>query len=127
MAEFDDRLKRLFDEVDACIEELYGDKYPLNPVRPARGETTNPEADGLFNIGANFTPGFNSELGRGYLIDVSISTLEKIDENLRREINETAAEKVKELLPIYFPERELTVQQDGKYFKIVGDFSLGAA
>ena len=125
--EFDNQLKRLFDEVDHYIEELYGDKYPLHPMRPGRGETANPEADGLFNIGANFTPGFISEHGRGYLIDVKISTLEKVDENVRREIYEAAAEKVKELLPIYFPERELTVRRDGNHFKILGDFSLGEA
>jgi len=124
-AEFDDRMKKLFDEVDHYIEDLYGSTYPLHPVRPKRGETANPEADGLFNIAAVFTPGFGSELGRGYLIDVSMSTLEKVDSNVRREIYQTTADKVKELLPIHFPERELTVQQDGNHFKIQGDFSLG--
>ena len=125
MVEFDDRLKKLFDEVDAYIEDHYGDRYDLHPVRPVRGETANPEADGLFNIGANFTPGFGSELGRGYLIDVSMSTLEKVDEAVSREIYEATAEKVRELLPIYFPERELTVRRDKNHFKIQGDFSLG--
>ena len=124
---FLDRLKMLFDEVDCYIEDLYGDRYPLHPVRPARGETSNPEADGLFNIGANFTPGFISELGRGYIIDVSIITLEKVCEDERREIYEAATEKVKELLPIHFPERELSVKRDGNHFKIQGDFSLGNA
>jgi len=125
MTNFDERLKKLFDEVDSYIEELYGDRYPLHPVRPSRGTTSNPEADGLFNIGANFTPGFTSELGRGYLIDMSISTIEKVDENVRRIIYEAATEKVKELLLIHFPERELTVRRDGNLFKIQGDFSLG--
>ena len=123
--EFDNRMKKLFDEVDNFIEDLYGDRYSLHPTRPARGETANPEADGLFNIGANFTPGYISELGRGYIIDVSISTLDKVDDNVRREIYEAAAEKVRELLPLHFPERELTVQRDGNHFKIQGDFSLG--
>jgi len=126
MTDFDERLKKLFDEVDAYIEELYGDRYPLNPVRPSRGETSNPEADGLFNIGANFTPGFTSEFGRGYLIDILISTLEKVDENVRREIYETATEKIRELLLVYFPERELVIRRDGNHFKIQGDFSLGS-
>jgi len=122
---FLDQLKSLFDEVDDHIEDLYGDKYPLHPMRPKRGETSNPEADGLFNIGANFTPGFTSELGRGYIIDVSIVTLEKVDDNVRREIYEAAKDKVVELLPVYFPERELTVRRDGNHFKIQGDFNLG--
>jgi hypothetical protein len=125
MAEFDDNMKKLFDEVDDYIEDLYGDTYTLHPVRPARGETGSPEMDGLFNIGANFTPGFGSELGRGYIIDVSMSTLEKVDEDLRREIYEAAADKVRELLPIFFPARELKVKRDGNHFKILGDFSLG--
>jgi hypothetical protein len=125
MTEFDNRMKKLFDEADNFIEDLYGDRYVLHPVRPMRGETANPEADGLFNIGANFTPGYRSELGRGYLIDVSMSTLEKVDDNMRREIYEAAADKIKELLRLYFPERELAVRRDGNHFKIQGDFSLG--
>jgi len=125
MAEFDDRMKKLFDEVDHFIEDMYGNMYALHPVRPARGETGNPEADGLFNIGANFTPGFGSELGRGYLIDVSMSTLEKVENHVRLEIYEAAAARVKELLPVYFPERVLTVLRDGNHFKIQGDFGLG--
>lgn len=118
-------MKKLFDEVDAYIEDLYGSRYPLHPVRPARGATSNPEADGLFNIGANFTPGYGSELGRGYLIDVTMSTLEKVDEAARREIYEAAAEETRRLLPVHFPERELRVRRDGNHFKIQGDFSLG--
>ena len=125
MVAFEARLKNLFDEVDHYIEDLYGDTYPLHPVRPARGKTANPEADGLFNIGANFTPGFGSELGRGYLIDVSMSTLEKVDTDVRRKIYETAASKVRELLPLHFPERELHVRRDKNHYKIQGDFSLG--
>ena len=124
--DFDNQMKKLFDEVDNYIEDLYGDHYPLHPVRLPRGEAANPEMDGLFNIGANFTPGFGSELGRGYIIDVSISTLEKVDGDIRLEIYTSAAEKVRELLPVYFPERELTVQRDGNHFKITGDFTLGA-
>ncbi|MCL2214972.1 MAG: hypothetical protein FWC06_07165 [Treponema sp.] len=118
-------MKKLFDEVDNYIEDIYGDKYLLHPARLPRGEAANPEMDGLFNIGANFTPGFGSELGRGYIIDVSMSTLEKVSENVRKEIYEAAARKVRELLPIHFPERELTVNRDKNHYKITGDFSLG--
>ena len=123
--EFDDRMKQLFDEVNDVLEDLYGDRYTLHPARPARGQAANPEADGLFSIGAVFTPGHRSELGRGYLIDISIATLEKVDEDLRREVFETAADKVRELLPIYFPGRDLAVRRDGNQFKIMGDFGLG--
>jgi len=125
MTEFDNRMKKLFDEVDDFIEERYGGVYALYPTRPERGETANPEADGLFNIGANFTPGYRSESGRGYLIDVAMATPEKVDEGARLAIRKAAAEKIKELLPVHFPERELYVSQDGNHFKIQGDFSLG--
>ena len=125
MVEFDDRMKKLFDEVNDFIEDLYGDRYPLHPARPPRGETSDREADGLFSLAAIFTPGYGSELGRGYLINVSMSTLEKVDDEVRREIYEATAEKVKELLPVHFPERELNVLRDGCHFKIQGDFSLG--
>ena len=125
MEEFDSQMKQLFDEVDHYIEDLYGDRYDLHPVRPARGETANPEADGLFNIGANFTPGFGSKLGRGYIIDMKMATLEKVDADARNEIYKAAADKVRDLLPKYFPKRELTVQRDENHFKIQGDFSLG--
>ena len=123
--EFDSRLKKLFDEVDNYLEDLYESAYRLNKVRPARGETSNPEADGLFDIGAVFTPGYGSELGRGYLIDLKISTPEKIEENIRQEIYKNAADKVRELLPLHFPERELTVSLDRNHYKILGDFNLG--
>jgi hypothetical protein len=125
--EFNERLKKMFDEVDAYIEDAYGDSYPLHPARPARGQTANPQADGLFNIGADFTPGYGSELGRGYLIDVTMSTLERVDEGVRREIYHKAVEKARQLLPVYFPERRLSVRRDGNHFKIQGDFSLGDA
>jgi hypothetical protein len=123
--EFDAQMKKLFDEVDDFLEHLYGDKYPLHPSRPPYGETANPEADGLFNIGADFTLGFGSETGRGYIVDLSISTLDKVDENVRNEIYDAASQKIKELLPVYFPQRELTVRRDKNQYKIQGDFSLG--
>jgi hypothetical protein len=125
--EFNDCLKKMFDEVDAYIEDAYGERYSLHPARPQRGRTANPQADGLFNIGADFTPGYGSRLGRGYLIDVTMATLEKIDEDVRREIYHKAVDKVRQLLPVYFPGRRLSVRRDGRHFKIQGDFSLGDA
>ena len=125
MTEFDERMKKLFDEVDHFIEDLYCGTYNLHPARPSRGETANPESDGLFNIGVNFSPGFSSGLGRGYIINVKIATLEKVCEDIRQEIYQAVAEKVAQLLPIHFPERELEVQRYKNRFKIKGDFSLG--
>ena len=125
MAAFDVRMKELFDEVDHYIEDIYGDKYNLHPMRPKRGTTANPEADGLFNIAAVFTPGYRSDLGRGYLIDMVMSTLEAVDPDIRQEIYSVAAVKVRELLPVFFPDRPLEVHRDRNHYKILGDFSLG--
>ena len=125
LTQFEERLKKLFDEVDHYIEDRYGHLYPLHPARPARGETSNPEADGLFNLGASFTPGFGSALGRGYLVDVTMATLEEVSAEVREEIYREVAAKLQELLPRHFPERHLEVKRDGNHFKILGDFSLG--
>ncbi len=125
LVKLEERLKALFDEVDGYIEERYGGSYPLHPNRPARGQTANPQTDGLFHLGADFTPGFGSEKGRGYLIDMVMVTLEEVDPAVREEILQAVVEKVQELLPKHFPERALTVIRDGNHFKIQGDFSLG--
>ncbi len=77
--EWDRRLKRLFDEVDDYLEDKYGDLFPLHPNRMKRGNTSNKEMDGLFNIGASFSPGYGTELGRGYVVDLHLSTLTRVD------------------------------------------------
>ena len=125
MNKFKARFKKMFDEVDHYIEDKYGALYSLHPTRPERGNTANPQADGLFNIGADFTPGFGSRYGRGYIIDVKMSTLDMVAEDDRWMITEEVVNKLKELLPVYFPERELEIFAEGTHFKICGDFSLG--
>ena len=120
-------LDALFREVDNFLEDEWGEVFSLHPNRPARGATDNPEMDGLFEIGADFTPGIGSEQGRGYIVSFRTATLEEIPpeqfEFLMREAAAFAAAK----LPQYFPGRDLRVVRDGRRFKIVGDFSLGKA
>jgi hypothetical protein len=125
MVQFKTRLDSMFDEVDRYIEDKYGDLYPLHPNRPAQGETANPQADGLFNIGADFTPGFGSRYGRGYIVDIAMVTLSGVDDEARRVITDEVVGKLRELLPRYFPERILEIYAEGDHFKICGDFSLG--
>ncbi|MFW5811908.1 MAG: hypothetical protein ACOCWS_02900 [Alkalispirochaetaceae bacterium] len=122
---FEKKLKQLFDEVDDYLEERYGGEYPLHPARPKRGKTSSKSHDGLFNIGASFSPGYGSEHGRGYVIDVEMVTLSNVTDEREEEILTDAAEKVDSLLKKYFPDRELSVRRDGSLFKIVGDLSLG--
>ena len=53
-------------------------------------------------------------------------TLEEVDEDHKWEIVEEVVAKLRELLPKYFPERNLEIFAEGSHFKIIGDFSLGS-
>jgi hypothetical protein len=122
---FTNTLDALFREVDNFLEDEWGGVFSLHPNRPARGFTGNPEMDGLFEIGADFTPGIGSEQGRGYIVSFRAATLEKIPPEQFEFLMEEAAALVRAKLPQYFPGRDLRVARDGRRFKIVGDFSLG--
>ncbi len=121
----DKTMKALFDEVDDYLEDTYGSEYPLHPARPPRGETANKSSNGLFNVGAAFTPGYGSEHGRGYVVDVDMATLADVSAEREREIEEEAAAYIRRRLQEYFPERDIELKKDGKNFKLVGDFGLG--
>lgn len=123
--EFERRLKQLFDQLDAELEDRWGTEYPLHPARAQRGRTGNPESDGLFNVGASFSAGYGSEHGKGYVIEVRMVTLSRVDPDERERIQEEAARRIDELLSEYFPDRHLDVVRDGDLYKITGDFSLG--
>lgn len=123
--EWDDSMKAMFDRVDAALEERYGGAWKLRRNRPALGTTSNPEADGLFNVGAFFTPGYGSELGRGYLVEVIVATEETVAPGKREEIESLVRDLLVALLPEYFPGRGLSVDRDGAMLKIHGDTGLG--
>jgi hypothetical protein len=125
MVAFTKTLEALFREVDAFLEDEWGGSFVLHPNRPQRGETNNPEMDGLYNIGPDFTPGMGSEAGRGYIISLKAATLDKVTPEQFEYLMEEAAILIRKRLPEYFPGRELRVVRDGKRFKIIGDFSLG--
>ena len=80
------RLKELFDEVDDELEDRYGPLFSIHPARPSRGATSNKEHDGLFNVGASFTAGFGSKLGRGYVIDFDVVTLDTVPRPIKQQI-----------------------------------------
>jgi hypothetical protein len=127
LVEFEKRLKKLFDSIDDRLETRYGKLYPLHPSRAPRGTTSNKEQDGLFNIGASFSAGFGSRVGKGYVLDVRMVTLAHVPDYVRDEIIEDAVRSVQERLPYYFPDRDLSVVHDHNVFKIRGDLSLGDA
>lgn len=119
------RLQRVFDDIDHIMEDRYGDRYPLHPSRPERGETSNPSADGLFDLGAAFSAGYGSEHGRGYLVSIRLSTRARIPADVMEQIEQEVVGLLHEKLPVAFPNRTLQVERDGHSFKIIGDLSLG--
>jgi hypothetical protein len=124
---FTEALEALFREVDAELEDRYGGRFPLHPNRPRRGETSNPEMDGLFEVAPDFTLGFGSVKGRGYLVSLRVATLERVPPGDFDALMNHTAELVRERLPRFFPGRRLELVRDGPRFKITGDFSLGEA
>ncbi len=119
-------LKKAMDDLDDFLEDRYGGKLKLHPVRAERGKTANKSHDGLFDIVASFSMGPGSELGRGYVVDVDLATLEQVSAELKEEIKTAAIDKLRELLPKYFPGKDLTVDRDGAMLKVHGDLSLGS-
>ncbi|RPH93600.1 MAG: hypothetical protein EHM72_16210 [Calditrichaeota bacterium] len=119
------RLDQMMQELDHILEERFQGAYYLHPARPARGEAANPTADGLFSITAAFTLGLGSKLGKGYVLDIRLATLESVSVKVRREIEAIALENLTALLPQYFPNQKLNITQDGDVLKIHGDLSLG--
>ncbi len=121
----EDSLRAMCDDLDRYLEDRFGDKYPLHPNRLPRGKAASVAYDGLFSTGTQFTMGYGSHSGRGYIVDVDIVTLARTDAADRKEIEEVAMEYLRSLLPIYFPNRKLELVHDGNLYKIIGDFSLG--
>lgn len=124
VTEWEARLKQVFDLIDDILEDKYGGKYRLTPVRPERGATANKEADGLFNVGAAFSAGFGSEKGAGYVVEVQMATLDKVPAAERKKIEDEVAALLGDLLKTEFPHSDLEVSRDGHVWKIHGDLSL---
>ncbi len=122
--EWEQRLKRVFDEIDVELERLYENRFPLHPSRSPEGATSNPEMDGLFNVGASYSAGFGSRLGPGYVVDIRLSTLQRIPETLKRELRDQVQALLIEKLPVAFPDKKLLVDREQQLLRIHGDLSL---
>jgi hypothetical protein len=121
------RFRKMLDKLDAYLEDTYGQAYDLHPNRPPRGESSSTIYDGLFSATMNFSMGYGSQFGRGYVVKIDISTLEQVDREHRTHIEQDAIDHLRQLLDEHFPERRLDVKRDGNLYKIVGDFSLGVS
>ena len=121
---WEEQLKQVFDRIDDRLEERYGSEYPLHPARARRGAAANREDDGLFNIGAAFSAGFGSEHGRGYIVEVRMSTLSNVPEKVQNTLENEVADLLEKELSSAFPGRNLKVVRDGPVFKVIGDLGL---
>jgi len=113
------------DDLDNYLEDRYALRYPLHPNRLSRGQAASVAYDGLFSTGTQFTMGYGSAAGRGYIVDIDICTLDRVKPEDRQEIEQEATTYLESLLPKYFPDRALKLVRDGRVWKIIGDFSLG--
>lgn len=121
---WEQRLKEAFDEIDHILEEEFKNMLPLHPRRPIRGTTTNPAADGLFNIGASYTTGLGSKNGEGYSVEIRLSSLETVSPELRKKVNERVKTLLNEKLPQIFPNNQLEITDHGHGLKIHGDIHI---
>ena len=121
----EDQLRRMCDALDNHLEDMFGNRYPLHPNRLERGEAASVAYDGLFSTGTQFTMGYGSVSGRGYIVDIDICTLERVRPEDRETIEAEATRYLRRILPLYLPNRNLSLVKDGRVWKLIGDFSLG--
>ncbi len=122
---WEETLKKVIDNVDDVLEDQFGNQYQLHPARPKRGLTANKSHDGLFDITAQFSLGIGSQRGKGYIIDIHLSTLQNVPDDVYDQMENIAIERIREYLKKHFPQKELSVEKDGKIIKLFGDLSLG--
>ena len=118
------KLKSVFDEIDAELEKVYGDLFSLHPARSPAESTANPEMDGLFNVGASYSAGFGSRLGPGYVVDIRLSTLERVPKELKEQLRNRVEDLLNQKLPAAFPGKTLRVDKERSHLRIHGDLSL---
>jgi len=121
---WEERLKAVFDEIDVELEKDYGGTLPLHPARAPEGATSNPEADGLFNVGAAYSAGFGSRYGPGYVVEIRLATLAHIPRGMKKTLMDQVEALLDEKLPAAFPGKNLQVDRELNYLRIHGDLSL---
>lgn len=125
LKEWEKKLDQAIDELDHLLEEKYGGQFVLHPARRKQGITSNPSQDGLFSIAAQFSLGLGSDIGKGYVVDIKMVTLQKVSKKKRDEIENYAYRKLKILLAQYFKGINLCLSKEGNILKIHGDLSIG--
>jgi hypothetical protein len=118
------KLNGLLRQVITKLEEDYGAVVPRHPARPAHGETPNPQNDGLFRITGTFTPGYGSQWGKGYVLDIEPVTLDEFPRETWATVEAEACRMIQEGLEAVLPGRGLELKRDGSVWKIIGDLAL---
>lgn len=121
---WEEKLNLLLRQVITRLEEEFGSVVPRHPARPAHGATPNPQNDGLFRITATFTPGFGSQWGKGYVLDIEPVTLDVFPRDIWSVVEAEACRMIREGLEPALPGRNLELKRDGTVWKITGDLSL---
>jgi len=122
--QWEKKLKGVFDEIDRELEAEYKGLWPRHPSRPKQGATSNPEHDGLFNVGAAFSSGIGSTHGPGYTVEIRLSTLKNVSADVREKIKAQVFQTLEKKLPEAFPGKELNVSEENGVIRIHGDLSL---
>jgi hypothetical protein len=122
--DWEKRLKAVFDEIDVELEGEYGGRFERHPARAAHGSTSSREMDGLFNIGAAYSAGFGSRFGPGYVVDIRLSTLQRIPKELKLELRDKVQAMLVEKLPAAFPGKRLHADKERRHLRIHGDLGL---
>lgn len=123
--ELERTLNKMCLDLDNYLEDKYGDLFPKHPNRLKRGKAASGNYDGLFSVNTNFSLGYGSKEGRGYVIDIDIVTLSWVAKNVEKKVVDDGVDYLRSILPKYFPTRKLEIKVDNNVFKIVGDFSIG--
>lgn len=121
---FETKLAGILGEIDALLEARDGARFRRHPARPAEGETSNPQYDGLFSVVANFSAGIGSTFGPGYTLALRAATLAPVSDAERETWEAFAADHLRKRLPEVFPGRDLSVDRDQHGWKLHGDLSL---
>ncbi|HOY66031.1 MAG TPA: hypothetical protein PLP29_04030 [Candidatus Ozemobacteraceae bacterium] len=118
------KLREAFDQADAELEKRHGSRFSRKPHRPAHGEGSTRDADGLFDLSVGYTAGFGSAHGEGYVFRVRLATFEPVPGAAREAIEAEALDLLRERLAEAFPGRELSILREGDQYKIIGDLGL---
>ena len=119
------KLRRALDNVDAELEKRFADKIARHPCRPPAGTTSSTKSDGLFSVVSAFSLGLTTGSGPGYTISIRVSSVTPLTDEQHEDILSAAAAIIPIELATAFPDRKFTLERIGDNFRLTGDLSLG--